>query len=142
MFNTFRTLLLPFCFLVSTVATHATELQPNIVHIMVDDLGWQDVACYYRDYHDKEPLYETPNLDRIAKRGIRFMQAYSPAVTCAPSRAAFLTGQYTPHNGVYHVNMGCQVPRLRRDSNSMLDPYYVGRLMPSKPVMLVFEVSS
>jgi arylsulfatase A-like enzyme len=36
---------------------------------------------------------------------------------------------------VYHVNMGCQVPRLRRDSNSMLDPYYVGRLMPGKPVI-------
>jgi arylsulfatase A-like enzyme len=102
---------------------------------MVDDLGWQDVACYYRDQHDERPFYETPNLDRIAERGIRFMQAYSPAVTCAPSRAAYLTGQYTPHNGVYHVNMGCQVPRLRRDSNSMLDPYYVGRLMPGKPVI-------
>ena len=66
---------------------------------------------------------------------MRFMQAYSPAMTCAPSRAAYLTGQWTPHNGVYHVNMGCQVPRLRRESNSMLDPYYVGRLMPGKPVI-------
>jgi arylsulfatase A-like enzyme len=102
---------------------------------MVDDLGWQDVACYYRDYHDEEPFYETPNMDRIAARGIRFMQAYSPAVTCAPSRAAFLTGQYTPHNGVYHVNMGCQIPRPRRDSAQMLDPYYVGRIMPGKPVI-------
>ncbi len=63
------------------------------------------------------------------------MQAYSPAVTCAPSRAAYLTGQWTPHNGVYHVNMGCQIPRLRRESNTMLDPYYVGRLMPGKPVI-------
>ena len=109
--------------------------QPNIVHILIDDLGWQDVACYYRDQHDEEPFYETPHLDRIAERGIRFTQAYSPAMTCAPSRAAYLTGQWTPHNGVYHVNMGCQVPRLRRDSNSMLDPYYVGRLMPGKPVI-------
>ncbi|XZE55108.1 sulfatase-like hydrolase/transferase [Planctomycetaceae bacterium SH139] len=102
---------------------------------MVDDLGWQDVACYYRDQHGEEPFYETPHLDRIAERGIRFTQAYSPAMTCAPSRAAFLTGQWTPHNGVYHVNMGCQVPRLRRESNSMLDPYYVGRLMPGKPAI-------
>ena len=109
--------------------------QPNIIHILVDDLGWQDVACYYRDQHDEEPFYETPHLDRIAERGIRFTQAYSPAMTCAPSRAAYLTGQWTPHNGVYHVNMGCQVPRLRRESNSMLDPYYVGRLMPGKPVI-------
>ena len=109
--------------------------QPNIVHVLVDDLGWQDVACYYRDQHDEEPFYETPHLDRIAERGIRFTQAYSPAMTCAPSRAAYLTGQWTPHNGVYHVNMGCQVPRLRRDSNTMIDPYYVGRLMPGKPVI-------
>ena len=49
--------------------------QPNIVHVLVDDLGWQDVACYYRDQHDEEPFYETPHLDRIAERGIRFTQA-------------------------------------------------------------------
>ena len=109
--------------------------QPNIVHIMVDDLGWQDVACYYRDHHPEEPFYETPHLDRLARRGIRFLQAYSPAVTCAPSRAAFLTGQYTPHNGVYHVNMGCQIPRPRRTNAPLMDPYYVGRLMPGKPTV-------
>ena len=63
-----------------------SPLQPNIVHIMVDDLGWQDVACYRRDYHEKEPFFETPNIDRLAAHGIRFMQAYSPSVTCAPSR--------------------------------------------------------
>lgn len=112
-----------------------SPLQPNIVHIMVDDLGWQDVACYRRDYHEKEPFFETPNIDRLAAHGIRFMQAYSPSVTCAPSRAAFLTGQYTPHNGVYHVNMGCQIPRPRRDNAQLLDPYYVGRIMPGKPVV-------
>ncbi len=134
MFNALLTLIPLTCVLASSVVARASDLRPNIVHIMVDDLGWQDVACYYRDQHGEDPFYETPNLDRIGARGIRFMQAYSPAVTCAPSRAAYLTGQYTPHNGVYHVNMGCQVPRLRRDSNSMLDPYYVGRLMPGKPI--------
>ena len=102
---------------------------------MVDDLGWQDVACYYRDYHANEPFYETPHLDRLASRGVRFMQAYSPAMTCAPSRAAYMTGQYTPRNAVYHVNMGCQVPRARRDTAQMIDPYYVGRIMPGKPVI-------
>lgn len=135
MFKSFAAMIAFTCVLASSFVAHANDLRPNIVHILVDDLGWQDVGCYYRDQHDDEPFYETPNLDRIAKRGIRFTQAYSPAMTCAPSRAAYMTGQYTPHNGVYHVNMGCQVPRLRRDSNSMLDPYYVGRLMPGKPVI-------
>jgi arylsulfatase A-like enzyme len=135
MFNSLLTLIPLGCVLASSVVAYASDSRPNIVHILVDDLGWQDVACHYRDQHDEEPFYETPNLDRFAERGIRFTQAYSPAVTCAPSRAAYLTGQYTPHNGVYHVNMGCQVPRLRREANSMLDPYYVGRLMPGKPVI-------
>ena len=131
---TIRNILLILYALASAAVAHAAD-QPNIVHIMVDDLGWQDVGCYYRDNHKDAPFYETPHIDRLASGGMRFMQAYSPAVTCAPSRAAYLTGQWTPHNGVYHVNMGCQVPRLRRDSNSMLDPYYVGRLMPGKPVI-------
>ena len=135
MFHSLITLIPLGCILASSVIAHASDSRPNIVHILVDDLGWQDVACYYRDQHDEESLYETPNMDRFAERGIRFTQAYSPAVTCAPSRAAYLTGQYTPHNGVYHVNMGCQIPRLRREANSMLDPYYVGRLMPGKPVI-------
>ena len=109
--------------------------KPNIVHIMIDDLGWQDVACYYRAQHGEEPFYETPHLDRLAQRGIRFMRAYSPAVTCAPSRAAFMTGQFTPHNGVYHVNMGGRIPRARSDDRPQLDPYYVGRIIPGKPVI-------
>lgn len=128
-----RSIILSVLTLVLNTALSAQ--QPNIVHILVDDLGWQDVACYYRDYHNDEPFYETPHLDRLASRGIRFMQAYSPAMTCAPSRAAFMTGQFTPHNGVYHVNMGCQIPRPRRDTAQMLDPYYVGRIMPGKPII-------
>ena len=131
---TLRSVPIFFCAIAWATVAHAVN-QSNIVHIMVDDLGWQDVACYYRDQHDEEPFYERPKLDCTAERGIRFTQAYYPALTCASSRAAYLTGQWTPHNGVYHVNMGCQIPRLRRESNSMLDPYYVGRLMLVKPVI-------
>ena len=91
MLITLRNSLLTLCILASAAVAYASD-QPNIVHIMVDDLGWQDVACYYRDYHDDEPFYETPHLDRLASHGVRLMQAYSPAMTCAPSRAAFMTG--------------------------------------------------
>ena len=84
--------------------------KPNIVHILTDDLGWQDVAAYYRAVHGKESIYETPHMDRIAENGLRFMQAYSPSATCAPSRAAYMAGQYTPHTGVLHV-MGSMPPR-------------------------------
>ena len=109
--------------------------KPNIVHILIDDLGWQDVACYHRTQHKDEPFYETPNMDRMAGNGIRFMQAYSPAMTCAPSRAAYITGQVTPHNGLYHVNMGGRIPRARKNDRPQMDPYYVARVMPDRPAI-------
>lgn len=43
--------------------------KPNIVHILTDDLGWQDIACYYRAIHGEESLYETPHMDRLSARG-------------------------------------------------------------------------
>ena len=65
-------------------ATPAPE-KPNVVLILTDDLGWQDVGCYDID----EPCpYDTPHIDQLAKDGVLFRQAYSPAPTCAPSRAA------------------------------------------------------
>ena len=65
--------------------------KPNIVLILVDDLGWQDVKCY--DIDEPTPM-ETPNLDALASKGVKFWQGYSPAPTCAPSRAAILSGHH------------------------------------------------
>jgi len=62
--------------------------KPNIVLIYADDLGYGDVSCY------GATRVHTPNIDRIASRGIRFTNAHSPSATCTPSRYALLTGQY------------------------------------------------
>lgn len=59
---------------------------PNILFIMLDDLGWSDLACYGADLH------ETPNIDRLANSGMKFTSAYAAAPVCTPTRAAFLTG--------------------------------------------------
>jgi arylsulfatase A len=67
---------------------------PNVVLIVADDLGWGDVGFNGR----KD--WPTPNLDRLAKKGIKFNRWYTAAVVCAPSRAALMTGKYTIHNGV------------------------------------------
>lgn len=65
----------------------APPYPPNVVLILADDLGWADLACYGSDLH------ETPQLDRLAREGMRFSQAYAMSV-CSPSRAAILTGRH------------------------------------------------
>lgn len=77
-------------FSLGAVATTSPEpaVKPNIVLILVDDLGWTDLACY------GSKLYETPNIDRLARDGIKFTQAYSACTVCSPTRAALLTGKY------------------------------------------------
>jgi len=62
--------------------------KPNIVFFLVDDLGWADVGCYGSTFH------ETPNIDRLAKEGMRFDNAYATCHVCSPSRASILTGKY------------------------------------------------
>ncbi|MGH8694390.1 MAG: sulfatase-like hydrolase/transferase [Burkholderiales bacterium] len=65
----------------------AADARPNIIFILADDLGWSDLACYGADLH------ETPHLDRLARAGVRFTQAYAMPV-CSPTRAALLTGKH------------------------------------------------
>ncbi len=62
--------------------------KPNIIFFLVDDLGWSDVGCYGSKFH------ETPNIDQLAKEGMRFDNAYATCHVCSPSRASILTGKY------------------------------------------------
>jgi arylsulfatase len=64
---------------------------PNIVFIIADDLGWGELGCY------GQQKIRTPNLDQLAKEGMRFQQHYSGAPVCAPARCVLLTGQSTFH---------------------------------------------
>jgi len=77
--------LLPFL-LVMTPASGA-EHPTNIVLILADDLGWADTTLYR-----KTSLYETPNLERLAARGMTFTNAYASPI-CSPTRASIMTGQ-------------------------------------------------
>jgi len=73
------------------------ETKPNIVFILIDDMGWKDLGYMGSEY------YETPNIDRLARQGMIFTQAYANAANSAPTRACLLTGQYTPRHGLYTV---------------------------------------
>lgn len=64
------------------------EKQPNIILFVVDDLGWTDLSCYGSD------LYQTPNVDQLARTGMRFTDAYAACTVCSPSRSSLMTGKY------------------------------------------------
>jgi len=62
--------------------------KPNVVFILIDDMGWKDISCMGSQY------YKTPNIDRLAWKGMLFTQAYASAPNCSPSRGAIFSGQY------------------------------------------------
>lgn len=77
--------------LVQLSALHAGDApkpKPNIIVFLIDDLGWCDLGC------QGSTFYQTPNIDRLAKEGVRFAEAYSACAVCSPTRAAVLTGKY------------------------------------------------
>jgi arylsulfatase A-like enzyme len=79
----------------SEIARVAATAEPrNIVVIFADDLGYGDLSCY------GHPTIRTPQLDRMAREGMRFTQFYSAAEVCTPSRAALLTGRLPPRSGM------------------------------------------
>ena len=82
--------------LTAASALHAAPAKekPNIVFILADDLGWADLGCYGSTF------YETPNLDHLAKQGMRFTDAYAAAPVCSPTRASILTGKYPARLGI------------------------------------------
>jgi len=66
----------------------APPARPNVIVVLVDDMGWRDLSC------QGSPFFETPHVDRLAARGMRFTHGYSACTVCSPTRAAILTGQY------------------------------------------------
>ena len=82
------------CFCTLLFSCAKKEKSPNVIIIFTDDQGYQDVGFF------GSPLIKTPNLDQMAKDGMRFTNFYSASAVCSPSRAALLTGCYPPRVGV------------------------------------------
>ena len=73
----------------------SSEVRPNIIFILADDLGWSDTTLF-----GATKLYQTPNVERLAKRGVTFTQAYSASPLCSPTRSAILTGLSPARTGI------------------------------------------
>ena len=61
---------------------------PNVVFILIDDLGWKDLTCYGSEF------YETPNIDKLSEQGVKFTNAYAASPICSPTRASIMTGKH------------------------------------------------
>ena len=90
-------LLYPLLFLILTDCANKAEKppkKPNVLFILVDDLGWKDLGCYGSSF------YETPNIDRLASQSFRFTNAYSSNPVCSPTRASIMTGKHPSRLGI------------------------------------------
>lgn len=106
-------------------ALHAADAsKPNILFIMADDFGWRDLSCYGSTFH------QTPNLDKLAARGVKFTQAYAANPLCSPTRSSVLTGLWPARTGI--TAPVCHLPQIVLDK----------RLAPGNPNAPVLVASS
>jgi arylsulfatase A-like enzyme len=94
MSNPTKAMLIAAAFAVATFRPAAAQDTPNLIWIMADDLGYGELGSY------GQTVISTPQLDRMAKEGLRFTQFYAGATVCAPSRSVLMTGQHHGHTRV------------------------------------------
>lgn len=95
---------LPAWLFLVPLAARAAD-RPNIVLILADDLGARDLGCFGSTY------YETPNIDRLAARGVRLTSAYAASPLCSPTRASIMTGQHPARIGI--TSPACHLPDVK-----------------------------
>ena len=123
-------------FTVSAAHTAAVTAQtvrpakPNVVLILTDDLGWQDVKCY--DIDEPSPM-ETPNIDAFAKKAVMFWQGYSPTPVCSSSRCAIMSGNHAARAQKTSI-VGGTPPACSKNTRVMA-PWYSGR-MPADEITI------
>ncbi len=111
-----RLLILLFIIFISCKTDKEIEKQPNIILFLVDDLGWQDTSVPF--WTKKTPfnkLYKTPNMERLAKQGIKFTQAYATPV-CSPSRVSLITGMNATRHRVTNWTLFKNISQDAKDS--------------------------
>lgn len=123
-----------------TIAQLPKNQRPNIILIVADDLGYGDLSCY------GSRLVPTPNIDALAKAGIRCTNGYAAAATCAPSRIGLLTGRYQQRIGAYSNSTG---PKARIPNDRLLMPQmlkkagyhtaHIGKWHINRPVKMYFD---
>ena len=106
---------------------------PNIILIVADDLGWTDLSYMGSKY------YEPPNIDKLSKSGITFLNGYASSANCAPSRATMMSGKYHPSHGIYTVSPSDRgldntrkIITIKNTENLSLDFFTIAEMLKSK----------
>jgi len=110
-------------FLLASLAK-ALAAPPNVIVILVDDLGWADLGCQGSQYH------QTPHIDGLARDGMRFTDAYSACTVCSPTRAALLTGKHPARLHLTDWIAGHAAPKAK-----LSPPEWSRRLDPAEPTL-------
>lgn len=127
-----------FIILLNSCKTEDQSIPPNIIFILADDLGYNELGCYGQN------KIETPNIDALGARGIKFTQHYAGAPVCAPSRCIFLTGQHAGHayvrgndewnsrGDVWNFEKAVNDPNLEGQYPMPLDSITIAELLKTK----------
>lgn len=102
---------------------------PNIVFFLVDDLGQRDLGCYGSTF------YETPNIDRIAREGALFTDAYAACPVCSPTRASLMSGQWPQRTGITDYIGAAKTPQEWKRNTKLLPAPYSDRLALDSPTL-------
>jgi arylsulfatase A-like enzyme len=102
-------------------------MKPNIIFILIDDLGWRDIGCYGSEF------YETPNLDRLATEGMSFTDAYAACPVCSPTRGSILTGKYPATLGI--TNWIDWQGKTHPSKGKLIDVPYIKHLPPEEKTL-------
>lgn len=111
------------------VHTASHSAPPNVVFFLADDLGQRDLGCYGSTF------YETPNLDRMAREGARFTDAYAACPVCSPTRAAIMTGQWPQRTGITDYIGAPMRPEQWKRNTKSLPASYADRLALDAPTL-------
>ncbi|NNE92663.1 MAG: sulfatase [Verrucomicrobiales bacterium] len=124
---TFRLIFLLFLILVSPGLTGHAENRANVIFILADDLGWSDTTLY-----GQTEFYQTPNLERLAARGMKFTRAYTASPLCSPTRCSILTGLNPARTGLTTPN--CHQPKINLIAQVAKTAKPNLKLLPVSPV--------
>ena len=115
--------------MMSFFSARAGEKPLNVVFFLVDDLGQRDIGCY------GSAFYETPHIDRLAREGARFTDAYAACPVCSPTRASILSGQWPQRCGITDYIGAPRQPEQWQRNTRLIPATYADRLPANTPTL-------